>query len=110
MYIMLATFSTSLDFMKKKVQNALNVTRGNGDNLKNTRFPENVRKQFFTVRVTEHWHRLPKDIVECPTLKILRGSLDIVLGSNSLWMSLSDQGIGGDDHLTVLRMCDSTFS
>lgn len=77
----------------------------------------NIRKHFFTVRMTEHWHWLPKDIVECPSLKILRRrSLDMVLGSNSLWLALSDQGIGADDlqrtlpTSAVLRMCDSTFS
>lgn len=77
----------------------------------------NIRKHFFTVRVTEHWHRLPMDTVVYPSLKILkRSSLDLVLGINSLWMSLPDQRIGADDlqrallASTVLRICDSTFS
>jgi len=34
-------------------------TRGNGHKMKHARFPLNISKHFFTVGVTEHWHRLP---------------------------------------------------
>ena len=30
---------------------------------KHRRFPLNIRKHFFTVRVKEHWHRLPREVV-----------------------------------------------
>jgi len=33
------------------------------------------------MRVTEHWHRLPREGVEFPFLKILQSHLDTVLGS-----------------------------
>ena len=37
-------------------------TRGKEHKLKHGRFPLNIRKHFFTVRVTEQWHRLPKEV------------------------------------------------
>lgn len=35
-------------------------TRGNGHELKHRKFPVNIRKNFFTVRATEHWCILPR--------------------------------------------------
>jgi len=39
------------------------------------------RKPFFTIRVIEHWHRLPREVVETPPLKIFKDQLDVVLGT-----------------------------
>ena len=65
-------------------------TRGNRHKLKHWTFPLNIRKHFFTVRVTEHWHRLPREVVESPSLAILKGCLDMVLG-NQLCVALLEQ-------------------
>ncbi|KFW95368.1 hypothetical protein N336_04559, partial [Phalacrocorax carbo] len=48
--------------------------------LKHRRFSLNIRKHFFTVRVTEHCHRLPREVVESPSLEIFKRNLDMVLG------------------------------
>jgi len=38
-----------------------------------------MRKNFFTLRVMEHWNRLPKEAVESPSLEIFKICLDEVL-------------------------------
>jgi len=56
-------------------------TRGNGHKLKHKAFFLYIRKQFFNVRVTEHWNRSPKDVVQSLSLAILKSHLDKVLGN-----------------------------
>ena len=43
-------------------------TRGNGRKQKHKKFHIDVPKNFFMVRVTEHWNRLHREAVESPSL------------------------------------------
>jgi len=55
--------------------------RGNGHKMKHRKFDLNMRKNFFILRVMEHWNRLPREIVESPSLEIFKTRLDNVLCS-----------------------------
>jgi len=36
----------------------------------------NTRKKFFTMRVVKHWHRLPREVVDAPSLETFKARLD----------------------------------
>jgi len=53
----------------------------NRHKLKHRKFCLNVRKNFFPLRVMEHWNRLPREVVDSPSPEILKTFLDKVLCS-----------------------------
>jgi len=56
-------------------------TRDNGLKLKEGRFRIDIRKKSFTMRVVKHWHRLPREVVDAPSLETFEVTLDGALSN-----------------------------
>ncbi|KFQ81024.1 hypothetical protein N337_01670, partial [Phoenicopterus ruber ruber] len=53
----------------------------NGFKLREGRYRLDIRKKFFTMRVVKHWRRLPRAVVDAPSLETFKARLDGALGN-----------------------------
>jgi len=51
-------------------------TKSKGFKLRKGRLRLDIRKNFFTVRVMYHWNRLPRVVVDAPSLETLKVRLE----------------------------------
>ena len=56
-----------------------NRTRSNGLKPEHKKFHTNMKKNFSVVRVAEHWCKLPREVVDSPSMEIFETHLDAYL-------------------------------
>ena len=90
---LLAAFQLPDGAYRKPEGECSDRTRGNDFKLKEGRFRLDAGRKSFAQSVVRHWHRLPGEAVDVPSLAAFKARLDRALGSLSWWgAALPTQG------------------
>jgi len=54
-------------------------TRSNGLKLHQVRFRLDIKKNVFTGRVVRYWNKLPREVVQSPSLEMIKKRVDVAL-------------------------------
>jgi len=54
-----------------------------------------LKKNFFTVRLVKHWHRLPREVVDAPSLETFKARVDRALRKPDPAEDVPAHGEGG---------------
>ena len=78
-------------------------TRGNGFQLRQGKFRLDIRRKGCdTQRVVTHWNRLPKEVVDAPSLQAFKARLDVALGSLVWWLATLHIAVGLNSMIIVV--------
>ena len=69
--------------------------------MKMGRFKLDIRKKYLTKRVVRHWHRLPREAVDAPSLEEIKARLDGFL-VNLMWWEVPLPMAWGWNHVVLL--------
>jgi hypothetical protein len=66
-------------------------TRGHKYKLKVKPSSKDIRKNFFSLRITKDWNKLPENIVDAPSLNSFKNRLDKYMGTAQYTTILTGQ-------------------
>ena len=55
--------------------------------------------------MVRHWNRLPKEVVDAPSLEAFKARLDVALGSLGCWL-VTLHTAGGWDWMSTVGLCN----
>ena len=56
-----------------------------------------------------HWNRLPKEVVDAPSLEAFKARLDVALGSLGCWLAILHTA-GGWNWMSIVALCNPGHS
>ena len=79
--ILQSDLTAAFQYMKGAFEQESILQTKRGLKLKEVKFSFYVGKKVFTQRAVRHWHRLPRDVVDAPSLEAFKTALDVILSN-----------------------------